>query len=207
MRSTAGWRSSIMPVFALANAGVTFGEARFGADGATVLLGVTLGLVVGKPVGVICFVVAGGAREASRRCRRACGGRALLVVGLVAGIGFTMAIFVATLALPPGPLIEVAKLGILRGVRRRQRDRPDRGPPAASDHDAPRRPPARWKRRNGRRPPDPGQRPRLQIGSVAAPDPASCSGAAPAERGGQAPVLVRRMLHDGVSLSAHGAFR
>ena len=32
---------------------------------------------------------------------------------MVAGIGFTMALFIASLAFPPGPLIEVAKLGIL----------------------------------------------------------------------------------------------
>ena len=37
----------------------------------------------------------------------------VLVVGLVAGIGFTMALFIASLAFPPGPLIDVAKLGIL----------------------------------------------------------------------------------------------
>ncbi len=37
------------------------------------------------------------------------------IVGLVAGIGFTMALFIASLAFPKGPLIEVAKLGILAG--------------------------------------------------------------------------------------------
>ena len=108
-----GWVAFlIMPVFALANAGVTFGEARFGADGATVLLGVTLGLVVGKPVGVICFSwLAVRMKVAALPSGVRWSG--VLVVGLVAGIGFTMAIFIATLALPPGPLIEVAKLGIL----------------------------------------------------------------------------------------------
>ena len=39
--------------------------------------------------------------------------REVLVVGLVAGIGFTMALFIAGLAFPAGALIEVAKLGIL----------------------------------------------------------------------------------------------
>jgi NhaA family Na+:H+ antiporter len=37
------------------------------------------------------------------------------VVGLVGGIGFTMALFVAGLALPPGPMLETAKLAILGG--------------------------------------------------------------------------------------------
>ena len=38
-----------------------------------------------------------------------------LIVGLVAGIGFTMALFISQLAFPPGPLLEAAKLGILCG--------------------------------------------------------------------------------------------
>ena len=79
----------------------------------TVLLGVVLGLVVGKPIGVIAFSwLAVRARRGSA-ARRACGWSGVAVVGLVAGIGFTMALFIASLAFPPGPLIEVAKLGIL----------------------------------------------------------------------------------------------
>jgi NhaA family Na+:H+ antiporter len=112
-RALHGWVAfAIMPVFALANAGVTFGEVRLGGDGATVLTGVVVGLVVGKPVGVLCFSwLAVRARVAALPS----GVRwsDVLVVGLVAGIGFTMALFIATLAFPPGPLIEVAKLGIL----------------------------------------------------------------------------------------------
>ena len=108
-----GWVAfAIMPLFALANAGVTFGDARLSGDGATVLLGVIVGLVVGKPVGVMCFswlAVRAGAAALPSGVRWS----DVLVVGLVAGIGFTMALFIATLAFPPGPLIEVAKLGIL----------------------------------------------------------------------------------------------
>jgi Na+:H+ antiporter, NhaA family len=110
-----GWVAfAIMPLFALANAGVSFGEARVSGGGFTVLIGVSVGLVVGKPIGVI------GLSWLAVRAKVAAlpsGVRwsAVLVVGLVAGIGFTMALFVATLAFPPGPLIEVAKLGILLG--------------------------------------------------------------------------------------------
>ena len=108
-----GWVAfGIMPLFALANAGVTFGDARLGGDGATVLMGVIVGLVVGKPVGVMCFswlAVRAGAAALPSGVRWS----DVLVVGLVAGIGFTMALFIATLAFPPGPLIDVAKLGIL----------------------------------------------------------------------------------------------
>ena len=112
-RALHGWVAFlIMPVFALANAGVTFGATRLDGDGTNVLLGVAVGLVVGKPVGVLC------ASWLAVRLRLAVlptGVRwtGIFVVGLVAGIGFTMALFIANLAFPPGPLIEVAKLGIL----------------------------------------------------------------------------------------------
>jgi Na+:H+ antiporter, NhaA family len=101
-----------MPLFALANAGVTFGDAHLDGDGATVLFGVVLGLVVGKPVGVVCaswLAVRTGLAALPSGVRWS----GVVVVGLVAGIGFTMALFIATLAFPPGPRIEVAKLGIL----------------------------------------------------------------------------------------------
>ncbi len=102
----------IMPVFALANAGVPLGEARLDSNGQGVLLGVTLGLVLGKPIGVL------GLSWLAVRLRLAAlpagvGWRGVLVVGLVAGIGFTMALFIAGLAFSSGPLNEVAKLGIL----------------------------------------------------------------------------------------------
>ena len=103
---------AIMPAFALANAGVTFGAAHLGAGGATVLSGVVLGLVVGKPVGVVCaswLAVRTGLAALPSGIRW----RGVAVVGLLAGIGFTMALFIATLAFPPGSLIEIAKLGIL----------------------------------------------------------------------------------------------
>jgi NhaA family Na+:H+ antiporter len=103
---------AIMPLFALANAGVSVGGARLSAGGGTVVLGVMLGLVVGKPIGVL------GASWLAVRARVAAlpeGVRwsDVAVMGLVAGIGFTMALFIATLAFPPGALMETAKLGIL----------------------------------------------------------------------------------------------
>ena len=89
----------IMPVFALANAGVTLGAAPLDGPGAPVLLGVALGLVVGKPVGVVALSwLAVRLRVAALPV----GVRWLevLVVGVVAGIGFTMALFIASLAFP-----------------------------------------------------------------------------------------------------------
>jgi len=110
-----GWVAfGIMPLFALANAGVTLGNARFDGHAARVFLGVTLGLVLGKPLGVV-----GLSWVASRLglvvLPRGVGWTQMVVVGLAAGIGFTMALFIAQLAFPPGPLLETAKLAILVG--------------------------------------------------------------------------------------------
>lgn len=108
-----GWVAfGIMPLFALANAGVPLGAATFEGDGLRVFLGVTFGLVLGKVVGVV------GASWLARRLGLTAlplgvGWKQVAVVGLCAGIGFTMALFIAQLAFPPGPLLETAKLGIL----------------------------------------------------------------------------------------------
>jgi NhaA family Na+:H+ antiporter len=102
----------IMPIFALANAGVTLGSARLDGSGVGTLLGVAVGLVLGKPIGIMVFswiAVRAGVAALPAGVRWS----GVLVVGLVAGIGFTMALFIASLAFPAGPLIEVAKLGVL----------------------------------------------------------------------------------------------
>jgi Na+:H+ antiporter, NhaA family len=108
-----GWVAfGIMPAFALANAGVTLEGAQVSGEGGTVLWGVVLGLVVGKPIGVVTFSwLAVRAGIAALPLGMPWSG--VLAVGLVAGIGFTMALFIATLAFPPGPSIAAAKLGIL----------------------------------------------------------------------------------------------
>jgi NhaA family Na+:H+ antiporter len=104
----------IMPLFALANAGVQLGSASFEGDGARVFLGIVVGLVVGKPIGIL------GISWALERIRLVALPTAVRwpqvsLVGMVAGIGFTMALFIAQLAFPPGPLLETAKLAILIG--------------------------------------------------------------------------------------------
>jgi NhaA family Na+:H+ antiporter len=107
-----GWVAfGIMPLFALANAGVTLGSTPMGPN-AGILVGVVLGLVLGKPIGVFGFSWL-AVRAGLATLPTGIGWSAVLVVGLVAGIGFTMALFIASLAFPPGPLIEIAKLGVL----------------------------------------------------------------------------------------------
>ncbi|MDH3679167.1 MAG: Na+/H+ antiporter NhaA [Acidimicrobiia bacterium] len=103
----------IVPLFALANAGVRLsGDAVSGALTSTVTLGIVVGLVIGKPVGIYLFsVLALQARVAMlpdglRRTH-------LLGAGAVAGIGFTVALFIASLAFDDPVLAEEAVIGIL----------------------------------------------------------------------------------------------
>jgi NhaA family Na+:H+ antiporter len=103
----------IMPLFALANSGVRLSGFDTGdSEAVGVLLGVLVGLVVGKPVGIVVTSVAAMKLGI---CRAPAGVnlRGLAVVGLVAGIGFTMAIFIAGLAFQDAGLLAAAKLAVL----------------------------------------------------------------------------------------------
>lgn len=103
----------IIPVFALANAGVHFGGIDFGQEGAwLIFMGVTGGLVVGKPIGVLAFCWL-GAKLKLVDIPRDIGYLGLLVVGAVAGIGFTMAIFIAELAFSSAAHLAIAKTAVL----------------------------------------------------------------------------------------------
>lgn len=102
----------IMPLFALANAGVElpadFGAALF----SPVALGTGLGLLIGKPLGIIlvCWVVT---RLGWARVGADFGWMQLLGAAFLAGIGFTMSLFVGELAFADEALRQQAKLGIL----------------------------------------------------------------------------------------------
>jgi NhaA family Na+:H+ antiporter len=100
----------IMPLFALANAGVRIEPSAFGHP---VALAITLSLVVGKPLGILAFswaaVRLGVARLSTRVSWKAFAGGSCL-----AGIGFTMSLFIAGLALK-GDLLNAGKIGILTG--------------------------------------------------------------------------------------------
>jgi len=98
----------IMPLFALANAGIPISMAKL--DGA-VTLAIVAGLVIGKPAGVVLFsFLAVQLRLAIRPPDLSW--RLLAAGGLLTGIGFTMSLFIAGLAYGPS-LLNSAKLGIL----------------------------------------------------------------------------------------------
>ena len=104
----------IMPLFALANAGVGI-NADFG-----VLLedplarGVALGLLVGKPLGILLFSVAAVSLGLAALPSRV-NWLHVLGAGCLAGIGFTMSLFIANLALGGTELLETSKVSILVG--------------------------------------------------------------------------------------------
>jgi NhaA family Na+:H+ antiporter len=104
-----------MPLFALANAGVSMDGVDLSVAGAQdVLLGVIIALLFGKPLGIF------GATWLMLKvgwCRLppdvTWGG--VMLVGLLAGIGFTMSLFIAMLAFNDERLLSAAKLGVLLG--------------------------------------------------------------------------------------------
>ncbi|UUW90685.1 Na+/H+ antiporter NhaA [Pimelobacter simplex] len=104
----------VLPVFALANAGVALGGGVLGdALTSTVGLGIGAGLVLGKPLGIAlaCFVAV---RLGIARMPEGTGWLQVIGVGAVAGIGFTVSLFIAGLSFPGSPVLtDDAKVGIL----------------------------------------------------------------------------------------------
>jgi NhaA family Na+:H+ antiporter len=100
----------IMPLFAFANAGVPFELADLGDP---VGLAVGISLVIGKPLGIVA-VSALAVRLGLANLPEGVGWGALAGGGFLAGIGFTMALFIAGLALD-GAALNPAKVGILAG--------------------------------------------------------------------------------------------
>jgi NhaA family Na+:H+ antiporter len=102
----------IMPVFALANAGVALG-GDFSHEGSWRVAGaVAVGLLFGKPVGILLAIWL-TLRLRAGVLPLGVGVRQLVVLGTVAGVGFTMALFIAQLAFSDAQLLKAAKVGIL----------------------------------------------------------------------------------------------
>ena len=102
------WRvpaQTILLAFGLVNAGVPFTSVG------PVTAAVAIALVLGKPIGVTAATIVGELLG----LRRAAGLNypALIVMGVTAGIGFTVALFFTTAAFPPGTVLDEAKMGAL----------------------------------------------------------------------------------------------
>ncbi len=100
----------IMPVFALANAGVA---VEWSALATPLALAVAAGLILGKPVGIVLFSWA-SVRMGLTRLPSGVSWWVMVGAGCLGGIGFTMSLFIAGLAFD-GALRDEAKIGILAG--------------------------------------------------------------------------------------------
>jgi NhaA family Na+:H+ antiporter len=110
------WSSfAIVPIFALANAGVRFaGVDLFDAVTHPVSLGVGVGLVVGKTFGVSLFTV-GAVKLRIGKLPRGTTWHHVWGLALLAGVGFTVALFIASLAFDDPTFTDRAKTGIFAG--------------------------------------------------------------------------------------------
>jgi NhaA family Na+:H+ antiporter len=101
----------IMPVFAFFNAGLPLGGGQTELISA-VSIGAFLGLLLGKPIGIVGFVAL-AVKTGLTRLPPGTSWQGLLGVGLLAGIGFTMSLFIASLAFPDYETLNQAKIGVL----------------------------------------------------------------------------------------------
>jgi NhaA family Na+:H+ antiporter len=101
----------VMPLFAFANAGVRIGGPLQHAE---VTVGVLLGLVIGKPLGITAAAF-GAVKSGIAQLPRGVGWGSLLGYACLAGIGFTMSLFIAMLAFDKTGPVNAAKTGILAG--------------------------------------------------------------------------------------------
>ncbi len=102
----------IMPVFALANAGVHVLGKLGAAATDPIAIGVLLGLLVGKPLGITSFAwLSVRTRLASRPA--SVSWKQIFGASWLCGIGFTMSLFIAGLAFGEGEFLDIAKIGTL----------------------------------------------------------------------------------------------
>jgi Na+:H+ antiporter, NhaA family len=103
----------VMPLFALANAGITFAGLELQNEPSMLLVaGIVLGLLLGKPLGI---VTATSLAVKLGWCKLPQGvtWHGIALIGCLGGIGFTMSIFVATLAFEDPKLLAAAKMAVL----------------------------------------------------------------------------------------------
>jgi Na+:H+ antiporter, NhaA family len=101
----------VMPLFAFANAGV---KLTLPIRQAEIAIGVLVGLVLGKPLGIMAAALL-AVKSGVAKLPHAVGWTSLLGYAWLAGIGFTMSLFIAMLAFDETAPLDAAKLGILAG--------------------------------------------------------------------------------------------
>jgi NhaA family Na+:H+ antiporter len=101
----------VMPLFAAANAGV---KLTLPIQQAEIAIGALVGLVLGKPLGIMAAALV-AIKSGVAKLPRAVSWTSLLGYAWLAGIGFTMSLFIAMLAFDETATVDAAKLGILAG--------------------------------------------------------------------------------------------
>lgn len=116
LRVVHPWSSYlVLPVFALANSGVEVSpDTAARALNSAVTLGVGAGLILGKPIGILLFAWI-AVRLAVADPLAGVNWKQLAGAGLLAGIGFTVSIFIASLSFEGTALLSEAKMGVLAG--------------------------------------------------------------------------------------------
>ena len=102
----------IMPVFALANAGVALSGDLFAIPVPSVATGIFFGLLCGKPLGIFLFSLA-AVKMRIAELPQGTNWKQIFALGIIAGIGFTMSIFIDGLAFSDENLINIGKAAIL----------------------------------------------------------------------------------------------
>jgi NhaA family Na+:H+ antiporter len=112
-RALHPWVSyGVMPIFALANAGVVLNsDVISDAASSDVTYGIVLGLVVGKPLGILAFAWI-SCRLGICSLPNGASWSHITGVAILAGIGFTVSLFITGLAFPEDGLVDNAKIGI-----------------------------------------------------------------------------------------------
>ena len=106
----------ILPVFAFANAGLSLANMTFASFAEPITIGIILGLVLGKPIGVLLFSFI-AVKLKWAELPPGIGWKHIAPVAAMCGVGFTMSVFIASLAFENSPAAfgDFARLGILTG--------------------------------------------------------------------------------------------
>lgn len=104
----------VVPIFALANAGVSFAGIELSAFAAPLPLGIALGLFLGKQLGIVGFAWL-AVKTGIASLPDGIAWRQVYGLSLIAGIGFTMSLFIGNLAFTTPEQLAAVKLGVLSG--------------------------------------------------------------------------------------------
>ncbi len=104
----------ILPLFAFANAGIPLAGLSLDSLTASLPLGIAMGLIAGKPLGIALAVFACVSLGLAKLPEQATWPH-MLGVGCLAGIGFTMSLFIGTLAFNTAAQIDAVRLGVIAG--------------------------------------------------------------------------------------------